>query len=307
MQIVSNTKEFMFKDTAITLGKFDGIHRGHQLLIEEIVKEKKSGMYAVLFTFDTSPYEVVNGKKMTYILDSEEKYALCKNLGIDVVIEYPFDNDTMNMSADDFIQKILINQLGAKKIVVGNDFSFGKGRKGNVDLLKQYAGDYELVVKDKLFFEDTEISSTYIRKCINSGKMEKVEKMLNRPFSFLGKITAGKQIGRTIGIPTINIIPSKDKIIPPNGVYASMAVIEGKKHKGITNVGVNPTVSSEKSIKVETNLLEYCENLYGKKVEVYLLEYIRQEIKFNNIEELKTQIDKDIEIAKNILTDREFS
>lgn len=300
MQIIKGTKEFRLKNTIVTLGKFDGMHLGHRCLIDEVIRQKRQGDTTVLFTFDVSPYEIVGGKKMTYILDHRQKQEYCKNMGIDVLIEYPFDRETRDMDAVRFVEDVIIDRLDARKIIVGNDFSFGKNRAGNTLLLEKMAGSYELITKEKVLFQGEEISSTYIRKCILTGKIEKANAMLGRAFSYDGIVVKGKRIGRSIGIPTINIVPKKDKMIPPFGAYMSDVVIDGKTYRSITNVGHNPTVSSDESIKVETNLLDEAMNLYDKQVEVRLLKFIRPEMKFGNLDELKRQIEKDIDEVKRL-------
>lgn len=302
MEVISRTKDFKFNNTAVTLGKFDGMHIGHMSLVQEVILSKRDGLTPVIFTFDTSPYEVVDGKKMKYILDSKEKYDICKNAGIEVVIEYPFDKDTMMMDADEFVSKVLLEKLGAKKIVVGRDFKFGKDRQGNTELLSAMSDKYELFVKEKILFDNKEISSTIIRKYIQNGEIEKANRMLGRMFSINGKIICGRKIGRTLGFPTINLKVSDEKILPRFGVYASIAEIDKKMYKGITNIGFNPTVSSEDSIKAETHLLDCNEDLYGRKAEIKLFKYIRDEKKFNSLDELKCQIKDDIRFTERLDT-----
>lgn len=302
MEVISGTKEFKLNNTAVTLGKFDGMHKGHMSLLREVIKSKEDGLTPVLFTFDTSPYEVVDGRKMKYILDCREKYDICRNEGIEVVIEYPFDKDTMSMDADEFVSKVLLEKLGAKKIVVGRDFNFGRDRKGNTEMLSEMSDKYELLVKEKILFDNKEISSTIIRKYIQDGQIEKANRMLGRMFSITGIIVCGRKIGRTLGFPTINLKVSDEKILPRFGVYASIAEIDNKIYKGITNIGFNPTVSSEDSIKAETHLLDCNEDLYGRKAEIKLFKYIRDEKKFNSLDELKNQIKDDIKFTESLDT-----
>lgn len=300
MKVISKTKEFQLNNTAVTLGKFDGMHKGHMSLVQEVIQSKERGLMPVLFTFDTSPYELVHGRKVKYILDNEEKYKIWQRAGIEVVIEYPFDKETMQMEPEAFINDVLLDRLGAKEIVVGEDFSFGKGCRGNAAMLAAMSGCYELKVKQKILYEGTEISSTFIRKCIQNGEIKKANDMLGRPFTISGKVMHGQQIGRTMGIPTINLQVRKEKILPPFGVYASVTEIDSKEYKGITNIGMNPTVSDEKSVKIETHLLDCTKEMYGMKAEVGLYEYIRGEKKFAGLDELKNQIQKDISAANKI-------
>lgn len=302
MEVISRTKDFKLNNTAVTLGKFDGMHKGHMSLLNEVVKSKKDGLTPVLFTFDTSPYEVVDGRKMRYILDYQDKYDICKNEGIEVVIEYPFDKDTMMMEADEFVSKVLLDKLGAKKVVVGRDFKFGRDRKGNIKLLDSMSGEYELMVKEKVLFDNKEISSTIIRKYIQDGRIEKANILLGRMFSITGIIMHGRQIGRTIGFPTVNLKVSDEKILPRFGVYASVAEIDKKEYRGITNIGINPTVSNEETIKAETHLLDCNEDLYGKEAKIKLVRYIRDEKKFEGLDELKKQIKDDIRFVESLDT-----
>lgn len=297
MEVISKTKDFKLNNTAVTLGKFDGMHIGHMSLVQEVTLSKKDGLTPVLFTFDTSPYEVVGGSKMEYILDSKEKYNICRDSGIEVVIEYPFDKGTMMMEAEEFVNKIIIGRLGAKKVVVGKDFKFGRDRKGDAGLLLAMAKDYELSVKEKVLCGNKEISSTLIRDYIKCGNIEEANRMLGRMFAISGKIVYGRQIGRTIGFPTINIKVCEEKILPKFGVYASITVIGKKEYGGITNIGFNPTVSSDYAVKAETHLLGCNEELYGREAKVRLVKYIRGEKKFNSLDELKNQIEDDIRCA----------
>lgn len=298
MKIIRGTKEFKLNNTAVTLGKFDGMHKGHMSLVNQVVSCGGSGLVPVLFTFDTSPNEVVSQNKMKYIIDSDEKYEICRKSGIDTVIEYPFDQDTMHMDAEEFIEKIIIKQLDAKKVAVGKDFNFGRDRKGNVSLLKSMAGSYELIVKDKVLYGTNEISSTYIRQCIQNGEIEKANYMLGREYSISGEIIYGKMLGRTIGVPTINMGVRGDKVLPPFGVYATITQIDGTEYKGITNIGNNPTVSADNSIKVETHLFECSRELYGMTARVRFYRFIRSEKKFSGVDELRRNMQHDIKTVK---------
>lgn len=301
MKLVRETKEFKFENTAITLGKFDGMHRGHMSLVETVTAYRNMGLVPVLFTFDTSPYEMVKKGTAGYLLTREEKYELCRQAGIEVVVEYPFDSETMHMDAEEFVREVLIRKLDAKKIVVGEDFCFGKNRMGNVDTLrKMFPGD-SLDIKNKITYEGNEISSTYIKKCINDGDVSRAAAMLGRKYSVSGNVIEGKRIGRTIDFPTINLKPDEKKILPASGVYATETLVDGRKYAGVTNIGSNPTVTDDKSIKTETHLLGCDENLYGKPATVKFVMRIRDEKKFDNILQLKEQIAEDVKAASQNL------
>lgn len=300
MKVISKIRQFKLNNSAVTLGKFDGLHMGHMSLVNEVVNARRLGLVPVLFTFDISPYELVGGNSVKYILDDYEKYRICEQAGIEVVIEYPFDEHTMAMDADAFVKNVLIDQIDAKEVVVGNDFSFGKDRSGTTETLKKYRDYFNLIIKDKVLMQKSEISSTLIRDMIINGEIEKANEMLGHPLSFRSMIVRGKQIGRTIGMPTVNITVGDERLLPPLGVYASEVVIGNKKYKGITNIGINPTVSSDTDIKVETHLLECNEDLYGEMAQIKILKFIRREKKFDSLEQLKAQIESDINIVKNM-------
>lgn len=300
MEYIAGKTEFKITNSAVTLGKFDGLHRGHQLLINKILEQKAKGYQAVMFTFMLHPGNLFSDKEIELIYTEEEKKYLLEQWGLDVLVSYPFTKETASMEPEDFIKEVLINKLDAKIIVVGSDFRFGKNRRGDTDLLKQWASHYgyELYVIDKMLSDDKEIGSSYIRSELKKGDMELVHELLGNPYSIMGPVLHGRKIGRTIGFPTINLIPTTDKLLPPNGVYASVTTIDGEKFPGLTNVGVNPTVGETPEKRVETYIFDYDNDLYGSYVSVALYSWERGEEKFNSIEELKEQMDKDIDYGR---------
>ena len=300
MDIVKGTKNFKYNNTAITLGKFDAFHKGHMSLVKQVVDSKKNGMIPILFTFDVSPYEIVADNNINYVISKEEKYEICEKAGIDVVVEYPFDRDTMHMEAERFVEKVLIEQLGAVRIVVGKDFRFGSERKGDVALLEQYSDVFEVVAVEKKRENKEIISSSAIREAVLEGNIEKANEMLGHPLRYSGEIIHGKQLGRKIGAPTINIKVEENRIFPPFGVYGSMVRIDGKLYRGITNIGMNPTVSNDSKIKVETHLIDEDVNVYGERADILLKTFVRREKKFHSVEELGKQIEADIEKVKAV-------
>lgn len=301
MELVRNTKDFKYDNTAVTLGKFDGMHLGHMSLLKDVTRFAGEGLVPVLFTFDLSPYELLGKKSAGYLLTHEEKYEICERAGIKVLVEYPFDCDTMHMEAESFVKEVLVNRLGVSKIVVGEDFCFGKERTGNIETLKRMFPEEMLDIKSKVMYGDREISSTYIKECIVSGNIHKANEMLGRRYSLRGYIAEGKKIGRKIGFPTINMVVSAEKLLPKAGVYCSHVKIEKKTYNGITNIGSNPTVSDDTGIKAETHLLGCSGNLYGKEACVELDGYIREEKKFDNLDELKEQIKKDVSYMQSMI------
>lgn len=300
MLYISENMEFQLKNTAVSLGKFDGIHRGHRLLIDRILKEKVNGYTSVVFTFSLHPMSLFSDKELELIDTEEEKVEKLKRLGVDVLISYPFTKETANTEPEDFIRKILVNQLDAKVIVVGSDYCFGKQRKGDVDLLRKLSKEcgYELIVYDKLQVDNHIVSSTLIRNEIVAGHMEFVNELLGEPFEIKGEVVHGKQVGRTIGVPTVNQLVPEGKLMPPNGVYVSNIIVDGSSYQGVTSIGFKPTVTEENIKGVETFIFDFEGDLYGKVIEVELLHYARPEYRFHSIEELKLAIHKDIEDAK---------
>lgn len=291
------------KASAVTLGKFDGLHIGHRKLIN-LVKEKakEEDLLSVLFTFDSIPLSLLPQRNQHFLTTNSERKAICDKLGIDCLVEYPFTKEFMNMDAREFVKKIIVDDLRAKVVVVGTDYGFGKGRSGDVNLLKELGDElgFETIIVEKEKYQGQEVSSTYIREELALGHMETVNVLLNRPFSITGVVSFGKQLGRTIAMPTVNIYPTESKLLPPKGVYASKILIDGNEYFGVTNLGTRPTVNDSMEISVETNIFDFNEDVYGKKIEVMLMHFLRAEIKFDSVDSLKKQMEADKEFAKNM-------
>lgn len=296
MEYIAGKADFSLQGSAVTLGKFDGLHLGHQLLLNKITEQKKKGLKAVVFTFLYHPSNLLSDREMELIYTEEEKLQILKQYGLDVMISFPFTEETRSMEPEKFIEDILINRLDAKYIAVGSDFCFGRNRRGNTQMLADYSEKYgyELEIITKKRNEEEDISSSCIRHRIQEGDMEGVNKLLGRPFSVMGEVMHGRKIGRTIGFPTTNLIPDKAKLLPPDGVYTSLTNIEGIEYPGITNIGHNPTVGVTPEKRVETFLYDYDSDLYGKHIQVSLLGRMRGEEVFKSLEELKAQMDNDM-------------
>ncbi len=300
--------------SAVALGKFDGIHDGHMLLIDKLLKCSEEGYTSIVFTFDYRENSVFDVDTMKNIYTSEEKAAIIESFDIDILLEYPFDDEFAAMEPDAFVRDILVSMLHAGYIVVGEDFRFGRNRKGDVGLLKKMAVDYgyQVIAMPKRTSEDHQIiSSTLIRRHIAAGNMENVIKLMGRPYSITGSVRKGKQLGRRIGIPTANILPEKGKLYPPAGVYATrIKVVDAdmgafhdsfRFYRGITNIGDNPTVNENGNITIETNIFDFDSDIYGKTIKIEFISYIRAEMKFAGVEALKNQMNKDIELAQKNL------
>ncbi len=286
--------------SAVAIGKFDGIHIGHQALLQCIINKKKEDMRAVVFTFSPSPEEFFKGQLLPAIDTLEEKRDNFEKMGVDILIEYPLTKESAAISPYSFMEDILHKGLNAGYVVSGKDLSFGDKGAGNADMLQAFAKEngfcYEMI--DKVCIDGCEVSSTNVRETIVKGDMESVSRMLGRRYRVGGEIVHGKALGRTIQMPTINIIPAKEKLLPPSGVYATLTVIDGVEYPGVTNIGVKPTVTDEKKVGVETHLFDFDEDVYGKYAITQLLHFIRPEMRFANLDDMLTRIREDCIIAK---------
>lgn len=300
MEYITGDKDFKLKNSAVTLGKFDGIHLGHHMLIDEVISLKEKGYTSAMFTFLYHPFNLISDNEFKLIYTEEEKIRKLSAIGLDVLISYPFTHETKNIEAENFISEILVKMLDAKVIVVGNDFRFGRNRKGNVDMLKAMEEVYgfKVISFEKKTWRDSVISSSAIRRELASGNMEKVNSMLGSPYYIYGKVLHGRKIGRTLGMPTTNLIPATNKLLPPCGVYTSRTIIEGVSYPGMTNIGYKPTVGIEDMKGVETYIYDFDRDLYGQELEVELLTYERPEIKFDNLEDLKTKMEEDLAFGR---------
>lgn len=304
MKYIRNTTEFYIEEpTVLSLGKFDGIHRGHELLMERLSAKKEEGLSAVIFTFDIPPKKHVDRVESKVLTTNEEKMHVFETMEIDYLVECPFTKEIMCMEPEDFIEK-MVRQLHARSIVVGEDFHFGHHRRGDYQLLQKYSAalGYEVVVVKKIKEDARDISSTFVREEISAGNVEKANRLLGYRYFVTSVVAHGNKIGRTIGIPTINQIPSEEKLLPPNGVYVTEVFIDDKKYRGITNVGCKPTIAGTNPIGVETHLLDFKEDVYDKVVTVEFLTRVREERKFTSIDALKEQMQNDIAFGRAYFT-----
>ncbi|MCI8625698.1 MAG: bifunctional riboflavin kinase/FAD synthetase [Lachnospiraceae bacterium] len=285
-------------NTAVTLGKFDGIHLGHQRLLAHILGQ--SGLTSVMFTFDLHPGNLFSDQEIKLIETQQERIHYLEQTGLDVLIAYPFTKETASMEARQFVRQILSGQLGARRIVVGEDFCFGRHRLGTVALLQEMAEEcgYELIVCPKVIRAGKAVSSTRIRSLIEEGRMEEVSELLGRPFSVEGTVINGNRLGHTVGMPTANLRPEETKLLPPNGVYVADFTVKKKTYRGITNIGYKPTIGGETAPGVETWIFDFDEDIYGQEVKVELLQFVRPERKFASLEAVKAQVEQDAGYAR---------
>jgi riboflavin kinase/FMN adenylyltransferase len=308
MQVIAGTRAFSIEEpTSVTIGKFDGRHKGHQKLLREMMELKqKYGYKIAVFTFDMAPAGVVSGKKQTVITTNQERRNNMEKMGVDYLVEYPFNTEVAHMTAEEFVAQILVGQMHARAIVAGTDCGFGYQRSGNAELLRKLAPKYgyETVIIEKEQDDHRDISSTYVREELDLGNIEKANELLGEPYSIHGIVVHGNHIGGPrLGFPTANILPPPEKHLPPFGVYVSRVLVRGRYYSGVTNIGRKPTVEGDAPIGVETFLLdlEGEMDLYGEMIEVQLLNYERPEQKFASLDDLKARIELDKQYASEYI------
>ncbi|MGI5852481.1 MAG: bifunctional riboflavin kinase/FAD synthetase [Caldicoprobacterales bacterium] len=300
-----NRKNSMKEPMAIALGTFDGIHIGHQMLINQLkLISSTTGSKSLVYTFLTNPLKLLSPKNAPpKIMTVSERIQKFQGLGIDYLVFNPFDSILASMSPQGFIEDILVSKYNLKYLVVGYDFRFGHMASGDIALLHSLSQKYgfELVVIPPLSLEKKVISSSFIRELIQTeGQMEKVSMLLGGHYSIPGRVIHGYGRGRDLGFPTANLEFDVQKAIPKYGIYLTKVSIGAVSYWGMTNVGINPTFNN-KGLFIETNILDFDDDLYGRRIKIEFLKRIRDEIKFISIEDLKEQISKDIKWAKNFV------
>ena len=287
------------KNPVLTIGTFDGVHLGHQKIIDQLNEEaEKINGESVLFTFYPHPrmvlYPESHGLKL--IQTQSEKVDKLRRMGLQNAIVYPFTLEFSRLSALEFVRDFLVNELNVKKLVIGYDHQFGKNREGGIEFLLEVCETYgfrviEIAAKE---IDDVNVSSTKIRNAIRSGEIETANAYLGEPFQLCGKVIRGKALGRQLGFPTANIDLENDlKLIPASGVYAVNIEVDGVMHQGMMNLGIRPTINDDKALNIEVNLFDFSGDLYDKILTVQLLSRFRDEIKFDTLDALKAQLKKD--------------
>ncbi len=303
MRLIQGSTDFCLEQAcAVAIGKFDGIHRGHQVLLSHILEKKKSGLCSAVFTFDPPPAVFFGRGKVRELTTREEKRRIFQRLGVDVLIEFPLRAETAAISPSAFIEDILVRRMHAAYVAAGTDVTFGAGGLGDGAMLAACGKrlGFAVEVIDKVRADGREISSSRIRRALEAGEMEQVTRLIGFPYSVTGTVVHGRRLGRTIGMPTVNLLPPGDKLLPPRGVYFSNVSYGGNHYKSITNIGCKPTVSNERVMGVETYLYDFDEEIYGREITVNLLGFKRPEMKFHSVEELKRQMEKDIAEGKMV-------
>lgn len=281
--------------SAVTIGNFDGIHLGHQELVKTVLEYSKIySLKSVVFSFEPHPVEFF-GKKGEFktMFSVEEKKFVIENLGVDILIQYPFNTEFADLSPEEFMD-LLIEKTNCKVLVVGENYCFGKDRVGNIDTLKRLGKvkNIKVIGIPRVKIHNVRVSSTRIRGLINCGDMEDVTVLLNKPYFAMGEIVHGDERGRRMNFPTINLEPPLKKLLPPDGVYFSRVYIDGNLYDSMSNIGVNPTFNGD-ARKIETHIFDFDEDVYGKKAIVCFFKRIRSEKKFEGMNELIEQLNED--------------
>jgi riboflavin kinase / FMN adenylyltransferase len=292
-----------FSKPSIALGNFDGVHLGHREILRRTVETAHSkGRDAVVYTFDPHPRLVLNqAPDIPQITTADEKASILESLGIDVLVLAEFTKEFAKQTPDSFIQDTLVEELAIKNLFVGENYRFGRGREGTPDHLRKMGQVFGFVVNivPSVRVAGEVVSSTLIRKLIQAGKIGPANEMLGRSFSIKGKVIHGHRRGKGLGYPTANIKPDK-KLCPPDGVYAVFCKFSDHVYPSVMNIGMNPTFHDRKT-SFEVHVLDFSEELYGSTIQLFFIERLRSEQTFGTVDELKSQIAKDVEKARFIL------
>ena len=293
-----------FTRACVTIGNFDGVHIGHQILFAEVVgRAFRSKGTSVVVTFDPHPLKVLRPEGIKLISTLEQKKELIEQAGIDVLVIIPFDRQFATTTAQDFVDRILVGTIGVNELVVGYDYAFGKGRQGNIDFLKEQGRlkGFPVTVVEAHYENGMLVSSTRVRELVMEGRMQDVRQLLGRCYQIRGTVQRGKQRGGpVVGFPTANLQLNEEDLCPKRGVYVTQVVYDGKMYGGVSNIGYNPTFG-DSTLVAETHIFDFSKDIYGKPIKLNLLQHLRGEKKFSGPSELATQIRQDIKIAHQVL------
>ena len=303
MTDILTLSDLSLKKSWVTIGAFDGVHRGHQTLLREFASQaRQKDVPAVVVTFFPHPSVFLNSIATPYYLSTlDERSELLKTTGIDHVFTLKFDEHLANLNANEFIDQLLI-RLGMESLWIGDDFTFGKGKQGTIQQLEKLAIDkgFALQVRESIKFNDEVISSSRIRSLLSKGNVENASQWLGRLYRIDGVIVHGEGRGKNLGIPTANIQVWKEKLLPADGIYATWIWWERRRFPCVTNVGVRPTFHNDTKRTIEPFILEFNQDLYGKHVTLEFIKYLRAELKFDSADALMMQIEDDIQKAREV-------
>ena len=291
--------------TVLTIGTFDGVHLGHQKIVERVVTTaRQEGLLATVFTFFPHPRMVVqHDKGLKLIHTLEEKKQLLQQLGVDLLVVQPFNEAFAQLSAEEFVSTILVEHLNVKKVIIGYDHRFGRNRTANIDDMRLFGKKYGFAVEEISVQEvdEVSVSSTKIREALNKGDVTTAEHYLGTPYSLTGRVVHGLKLGRTLGYPTANIqVTEEYKLIPKDGVYAVYSYIDGRKVYGMMSIGKNPTIEG-KGASIEVYFFDFNDDLYDQKLTIEFVQYLREEQKFATIDLLKKQLQDDETAARKAI------
>lgn len=295
------------KPTVVTIGTFDGVHAGHQKIIKRLVDSARANnLESVILTFFPHPRMVLQKESGIKLINTiEERTDILEQSGIDHLVIHPFTMQFSRLTAREFVKEILVEKLRAKKVIIGYDHRFGRNRTANINDLKKFGEEFDFEVEEitRQDIEEVAVSSTKIRTALEEGRVEKANNYLRHPFSLKGEVVKGRGLGKEFNYPTANINIAEDyKLIPKNGVYVVRSVIEGETYFGMMSIGTNPTVGGT-SRTIESFFFKLDKDLYGKRLEIDLLIRIRDEKKFNSVEELKLAMKQDEAFSKQYIKD----
>ena len=292
MLIIDGEKILNEGNTVVTIGKFDGLHRGHMEIIDKMLENKGTGL---VVSFVNHPSKLLTSSFSGNLISETEKIELLMEKSIDNYCPLIFDEKLRDTEAEDFFYGYIIGKWHCSCLVVGDDFCFGKGRKGNTEFLSEYCEKegIRLIVVPRREYLGEPISSSRIRTALAEGRIEEANEMLGRDYSIKGLVARGNMLGRSIGFPTLNIYPPASKFLPKFGVYGSSCILNGRRYRSISNIGIKPTIEGKRNPLVETNLYDFDEDVYDSFAEIRLESFLRPEKRFENLDELKKQIEKD--------------
>lgn len=302
MKIVNNLNEINEK-FSLTIGNFDGVHLGHQSVFKKIVAEnKRNNLKICVMTFVPHPVQILSPRNNFLINSYLERRQLLRELGIDYLIEIDFNRDLSTMAPAEFMDIFILKNKYLESFYIGHDFAFGANKAGDHNFIKNYCNknNINVVILDQLDSKDVAISSTSIRTLVNQGEVKLASQLLGRLFFISGRIIKGVGRGKQIGIPTANLDVNPQRIHPSSGVYATYVTVDSNRWEAVTNIGFNPTFNDEDQIHIESHLLDFDQDIYGKEIKLEFVNKLRKEIKFSSVNELVTQIKKDIETARSL-------
>ncbi len=293
-----------FARACVTVGNFDGVHLGHQLLFSEVVgRAYRCGGTSVAVTFDPHPLKVLRPQGIKLISTTQQKIELIEMAGLDVLIIIPFDLHFARTTAQEFVDTILVDTIGVHELVVGYDYAFGRGRQGNIDFLREQGRlkGFPVTVVEAHYEDGMLVSSTRIRELVAEGRMRDVRKLLGRWYQIRGRVQRGRQRGGpVVGFPTANLHLSEEDLVPRRGVYVTQVIVAGQLYGAVSNIGYNPTFGADRLV-AETHIFDFDDDIYDKPIKLNLLRHLRGEKRFSGPRELADQISRDIETARRVL------